>query len=156
MVGGEGLPDFKLVLGLLFSGNVFLGVKEEEEDVFFPSAEAGEDDDFPPLGGGKEDEEEDEEEGDFILTISASMAGARVLTTASKSDCVDRDWTADVSSSFLASLSALPLRCRSGDVFSAELRFSRLLLGGDRLSWLHLSSLLLGDGRLSGLLERDR
>lgn len=39
-------------------------------------------------------EEEDEEEEDFILASSASKAGARVLTTASKSDCVARDWEA--------------------------------------------------------------
>lgn len=39
-------------------------------------------------------EEEDEEEEDFILASSASKAGARVLTTASRSDCVARDWEA--------------------------------------------------------------
>lgn len=39
-------------------------------------------------------EEEDEEEEDFILASSASKAGARVLTTASRSDCIGRDWEA--------------------------------------------------------------
>lgn len=48
-----------------------------------------------------------DEEEDFILTSSATKAGARVFTIASKSDCVDRDWTAEVSSSLLASVSAL-------------------------------------------------
>lgn len=37
-----------------------------------------------------------EDEEGFILTSSASKAGARVLTTFSKSDCCVRDWTAKV------------------------------------------------------------
>lgn len=48
---------------------------------------------FPPLDEVEEDEEEEDAE-DFILASSASKAGARVLTTASRSDCFDRDWTA--------------------------------------------------------------
>lgn len=40
------------------------------------------------------EEDEGEEEEDFILASSASKAGARVLTTASRSDCLDRDCTA--------------------------------------------------------------
>lgn len=39
-------------------------------------------------------EEDDEEDDGFILASSASRAGARVLTTASRSDCGVKDWTA--------------------------------------------------------------
>lgn len=69
---------------------VFAVEREDEEepvegDLFLPAVCVDEEG-FPPL------EEEDEE--DFILASSASKAGARVLTTASRSDCFDRDWTA--------------------------------------------------------------
>lgn len=39
-------------------------------------------------------EEGDDKDEDFILASSASKVGARVLTTASRSDCCARDWTA--------------------------------------------------------------
>lgn len=54
-------------------------------DSFFAALEAV-DDEAP--------EDVDDEGTDFIFSISANKAGARVLTTASRSDCLDRDWTA--------------------------------------------------------------
>ncbi len=42
---------------------------------------------------GEEDEEDEAGEEDFILTSFAIKAGAKVLTTASRSDCFDRDCT---------------------------------------------------------------
>lgn len=39
-------------------------------------------------------EEDDEEDEGFILASSASKAGARVLTMASRSDCGVKDWIA--------------------------------------------------------------
>lgn len=36
----------------------------------------------------------EDDDVDFILASSASKAGARVLTTVSRSDCLDRLWTA--------------------------------------------------------------
>lgn len=83
MVGGEDLPVL-VVVAELASLLCRLGLPSEGfvVNIFFA-------------------EEEDEEEEDFILASSASKAGARVLTTASRSDCAARDWEADdVSSSF--------------------------------------------------------
>lgn len=83
-------------------------------------------------------EEEDmveEVEVDFFLVNSARTA----VTTASTSDCVDRDWTAEVLSIFFASVAALLGFSRWGGEASED-RLSRLLLDGDRLS-----SLLLND-----------
>lgn len=143
MVGGEDLPNFVFVeeLASLCCRQGFAS-EDFEVDSFFAV-------------------EEEEEEEDFILASSASKAGARVLTTASRSDCLDRDWTADVSSSFLASLSALlDFFCCGDDPFADD-RLSWLFLGEDRLSSVLLgedcfSSLLFADDRLSGLLERER
>lgn len=129
---------------------------------------------FPAVA---EVEEEDAFE-DFSLASSASKAGARDLTTASRSEGFAKDCAAVAPRSFLARFSALlALFCRFllvGDRLSSFLlrgdSLSRLLLGDDHLSWLllgdnRLSSLLhgediwsslLGDHFLSELLDRDR
>lgn len=68
---------FKLILTVVLSF-VFAAA----EDV-----EAAEDERFPPLDA----EEDEDDDVDFILASSASKAGARLLTTASRSDSFDRD-----------------------------------------------------------------
>lgn len=42
----------------------------------------------------REDDDDDVDGDDFILTSSASRAGAKVLTTVSRSDWFDKDWRA--------------------------------------------------------------
>ena len=42
--------------------------------------------------GFLDEEEEEEEDASFILASSATKTGVRFLTTASKSDCPDREW----------------------------------------------------------------
>lgn len=80
----EELASLFCRLGFALEGFVVASFfAEEAED----EEEAVEDNLFPPLA-----EEVDDE--DFILASSASKAGARVLTTASRSDWFDRDWTA--------------------------------------------------------------
>lgn len=98
----------------------------------------------------REDDDDDVDGDDFILASSASRAGAKVLTTVSRSDCFDKDWRADVSSSFFAKICELLNLC-IGDDLSVDDRLSQLLLGDERFS-----SLLLGEDRLSRPLERDR
>lgn len=106
---------------------------------------------LPLTDSGDAEREDDDVDGDdFILASSASRAGAKVLTTVSRSDCFDKDWRADVSSSFFAKIFEL-LNFRIGDDLSVDDRLSQLLLGGERFS-----SLLLGEDRLSRPLERDR
>lgn len=121
-------------LGFALVGSFFFAIEGEDEeaaaaeDNFFPLVECGGKERFPPL---------EEEVEDLIFASSASKAGARVLTTASRSDWFDRDWTADVSSSFLASLSALlDFFCWVDDL-SGVMRdglFSCVLVGDDRSS----------------------
>lgn len=104
MVEGKDLADlnFEEELASLFGrldfalegflvNSFFFAVEEEDEE------QAAEDEEGFPLV------EVDDVDDDFILASPAN----KVLTTASRSDSFDRDWTADVSSSFLASLSAL-------------------------------------------------
>ena len=78
-------PGFALegfVVGSFFFAAEDEGEAVEDEDLFTPAV-AGDEEGF-----------NDDEEDDLIFASSASKAGARVLTTASKSDCFDRDWTA--------------------------------------------------------------
>lgn len=50
---------------------------------------------LPLTDSGDAEREDDDVDGDdFILASSASRAGAKVLTTVSRSDCFDKDWRA--------------------------------------------------------------
>lgn len=72
------------MLGFAFEGfvvnNFFFAVEDEEEAVEDEVATT--------------EDEDDGDDEDFNLASSASKAGARVLTTASRSDIFDRDWRA--------------------------------------------------------------
>ena len=69
--------------------NSFFAIEQEDEE------EAAAEDDFFPLveGGGEERFPLEVEGEEFIFFSSAIKAGARLLTTASRSDWSDRDWT---------------------------------------------------------------
>lgn len=72
-------------------GSAFLAVDRGDDE------EAAEDELLPPAereGRERFTSLDEEEAEDFIFASSASKAGARVLTTASRSDCFDRVWTA--------------------------------------------------------------
>lgn len=76
---------------------------EDVVDTVFLAADSGDDeeaseDDLLPTADTEGRERftslDEEEEEDFIFASSASKAGAKVLTTASRSDCFVRVWTA--------------------------------------------------------------
>lgn len=78
---------FALVDDTLFVAVEMGDDEEAAEEELLPPAEREGRERFASL-----DEAEAE---DFILASSASKAGARVLTTASRSDCFDKDWTSE-------------------------------------------------------------
>lgn len=88
------LPELNLSSRGTTSPDTFFFASEEEED-----EEVAEEGRFVVVEGGDEErfpawEEKEEDEDDFILLSSASKAGARDLTTASRSVWCDSDWAA--------------------------------------------------------------